>query len=77
MLESPQDESVVRWGNEGDSFVVLEVRCVRKMVLIISMCWSGMLRSSDMLGFQIVLVESASMRGRGFCWGHAQRKANS
>ena len=25
MLESPQDESVVRWGNEGDSFVVLEV----------------------------------------------------
>lgn len=26
MLESPQDESVVRWGNEGDSFVVLEVR---------------------------------------------------
>lgn len=24
MLESPQDESVVRWGNEGDSFVVLE-----------------------------------------------------
>lgn len=33
MLESPQDESVVRWGNEGDSFVVLEVRaagCVRE-----------------------------------------------
>ena len=27
MLESPQDENVVRWGNEGDSFVVLEVRC--------------------------------------------------
>jgi osomolarity two-component system response regulator SKN7 len=26
MLESPSDESVVRWGNEGDSFVVLEVR---------------------------------------------------
>jgi hypothetical protein len=26
MLESPQDEKVVRWGNEGDSFVVLEVR---------------------------------------------------
>ena len=26
MLEVPQDESVVRWGNEGDSFVVLEVR---------------------------------------------------
>jgi hypothetical protein len=25
MLESPQDTSVVRWGNEGDSFVVLEV----------------------------------------------------
>lgn len=24
MLENPQDESVVRWGNEGDSFVVLE-----------------------------------------------------
>lgn len=24
MLESPQDESVVRWGREGDSFVVLE-----------------------------------------------------
>ena len=27
MLESPQDETVVRWGNEGDSFVVLEA-CV-------------------------------------------------
>ena len=26
MLENPQDESVVRWGNEGDSFVVLEVK---------------------------------------------------
>lgn len=24
MLENPQDETVVRWGNEGDSFVVLE-----------------------------------------------------
>lgn len=30
MLESPQDESVVRWGNEGDSFVVLEVRAMRE-----------------------------------------------
>ena len=26
MLENPSDESVVRWGNDGDSFVVLEVR---------------------------------------------------
>lgn len=26
MLESPQDESVVRWGDQGDSFVVLEVK---------------------------------------------------
>ena len=26
MLENPQDESVVRWGDQGDSFVVLEVR---------------------------------------------------
>lgn len=26
MLENSTDESVVRWGNEGDSFVVLEVR---------------------------------------------------
>jgi uncharacterized protein YigE (DUF2233 family) len=25
MLENPQDESVVRWGDGGDSFVVLEV----------------------------------------------------
>jgi len=25
MLENPSDTSVVRWGNEGDSFVVLEV----------------------------------------------------
>jgi len=25
MLEDPTYESVVRWGNEGDSFVVLEV----------------------------------------------------
>ena len=30
MLENPQDESVVRWGNEGDSFVVLEVGEARK-----------------------------------------------
>jgi hypothetical protein len=28
MLESPSDESVVRWGNDGDSFVVLEVRLI-------------------------------------------------
>lgn len=27
MLENPSDESVVRWGNDGDSFVVLEVSC--------------------------------------------------
>ena len=25
MLENPTDETVVRWGNEGNSFVVLEV----------------------------------------------------
>jgi len=25
MLEDPSYESVVRWGNDGDSFVVLEV----------------------------------------------------
>ena len=25
MLENPSDESVGRWGNDGDSFVVLEV----------------------------------------------------
>ena len=34
MLENPQDESVVRWGNEGDSFVVLEVNrvpCMQKV----------------------------------------------
>lgn len=31
MLESPQDESVVRWGNEGDSFVVLEA-CGRQIM---------------------------------------------
>lgn len=31
MLENPQDESVVRWGNEGDSFVVLEVRSISPM----------------------------------------------
>ena len=29
MLESPQDESIVRWGNEGDSFVVLEA-CIAR-----------------------------------------------
>jgi hypothetical protein len=28
MLENPSDESVVRWGNDGDSFVVLEVRLI-------------------------------------------------
>lgn len=27
MLENPTDENVVRWGNDGDSFVVLEVCC--------------------------------------------------
>lgn len=26
MLENPTDETIVRWGNDGDSFVVLEVR---------------------------------------------------
>jgi hypothetical protein len=26
MLEDPSYDQVVRWGNEGDSFVVLEVR---------------------------------------------------
>lgn len=34
MLESPQDESVVRWGNEGDSFVVLEVRIPRMLLRV-------------------------------------------
>jgi hypothetical protein len=35
MLENPSDESVVRWGNDGDSFVVLEVRPInaRRRVL--------------------------------------------
>ena len=32
MLESPQDTSVVRWGNEGDSFVVLEVGYAKALV---------------------------------------------
>jgi hypothetical protein len=32
MLENPQDESVVRWGNEGDSFVVLEAGLGRNAV---------------------------------------------
>ncbi|KAI9696627.1 MAG: kinase-regulated stress-responsive transcription factor skn7 [Bogoriella megaspora] len=33
MLESPSDESVVRWGNEGDSFVVLENEKFTKHIL--------------------------------------------
>ncbi|KAF2101616.1 hypothetical protein NA57DRAFT_64354 [Rhizodiscina lignyota] len=33
MLESPQDENVVRWGNEGDSFVVLENEKFTKHIL--------------------------------------------
>ena len=33
MLENPQDESVVRWGNEGDSFVVLENEKFTKHIL--------------------------------------------
>lgn len=33
MLENPSDESVVRWGNDGDSFVVLEVGCRRTLDL--------------------------------------------
>ena len=30
MLEDPSYDSVVRWGNEGDSFVVLEA-CARQL----------------------------------------------
>lgn len=30
MLENPTDENVVRWGNDGDSFVVLEVCCATR-----------------------------------------------
>ena len=30
MLENPTDENVVRWGNEGDSFVVLEVGALQR-----------------------------------------------
>ncbi|KAI9658575.1 MAG: kinase-regulated stress-responsive transcription factor skn7 [Bathelium mastoideum] len=33
MLENPSDESVVRWGNEGDSFVVLENEKFTKHIL--------------------------------------------
>jgi hypothetical protein len=33
MLENPSDESVVRWGNDGDSFVVLEVCCRKSLRL--------------------------------------------
>ncbi|PNS21688.1 Transcription factor prr1 [Sphaceloma murrayae] len=33
MLESPQDESVVRWGDQGDSFVVLENEKFTKHIL--------------------------------------------
>ncbi|KAL6710551.1 kinase-regulated stress-responsive transcription factor skn7 [Coniothyrium glycines] len=33
MLESPSDESVVRWGNDGDSFVVLENEKFTKHIL--------------------------------------------
>lgn len=33
MLETPQDENVVRWGNEGDSFVVLENEKFTKHIL--------------------------------------------
>jgi hypothetical protein len=29
MLENPTDENVVRWGNDGDSFVVLEVGAIQ------------------------------------------------
>jgi len=30
MLENPTDENVVRWGNESDSFVVLEVGALQR-----------------------------------------------
>ncbi|KAG8629100.1 hypothetical protein KVT40_002965 [Elsinoe batatas] len=33
MLENPQDESVVRWGDQGDSFVVLENEKFTKHIL--------------------------------------------
>ncbi|KAJ4375003.1 kinase-regulated stress-responsive transcription factor skn7 [Neocucurbitaria cava] len=33
MLENPSDESVVRWGNDGDSFVVLENEKFTKHIL--------------------------------------------
>jgi hypothetical protein len=36
-LENPSDESVVRWGNDGDSFVVLEV-CRRVALNIENSC---------------------------------------
>jgi hypothetical protein len=32
MLENGSDDSVVRWGDNGDSFVVLEVRQCRPLV---------------------------------------------
>jgi hypothetical protein len=34
MLENPSDENVVRWGNEGDSFVVLEVGSARRWTMV-------------------------------------------
>ena len=34
MLEDPSYASVVRWGDEMDSFVVLEVRIHPKLVLV-------------------------------------------
>jgi osomolarity two-component system response regulator SKN7 len=33
MLENPTDENVVRWGNDGDSFVVLENEKFTKHIL--------------------------------------------
>jgi osomolarity two-component system response regulator SKN7 len=43
MLENPSDESVVRWGNDGDSFVVLEVRLDKQHAL--SIAYHGSLTS--------------------------------
>jgi hypothetical protein len=33
MLENPADQHIVRWGNDGSSFVVLEVRFSMRLPL--------------------------------------------
>ena len=41
MLEDPTYDQVVRWGNDGDSFVVLEVWSLRTQTSLLILASNG------------------------------------